>query len=141
MSNGIVLPRHRRLMEKSKMVMIADSMGKHTPSPWEVGQLDHAGQRIVRGKHIEICTCWHHSVRSIEQEMEANARLIAAAPDILGELKRMVEHFEVFASDHSMEASTETWSALHCAKAAISKAEFQPNTAALISKAEGHDNA
>jgi hypothetical protein len=42
--------------------------------------LDHAGQRVVRNEDIEICTCWHHSVGSIEREMEANAALIAAAP-------------------------------------------------------------
>ncbi len=58
------------------------------PGPWEVGELDHAGQRIVRGEHIEICTCWHHSVESIEKEMEVNARLIAAAPDLLAALQK-----------------------------------------------------
>jgi hypothetical protein len=31
--------------------------------------------------HIEIATCWHHCVEGIRQEMEANARLIAAAPE------------------------------------------------------------
>ena len=51
----------------------------HTPTPWEVGDLDHNGQRIVRGEHIEICTCWHHCVGSIEREMEANATLIVKA--------------------------------------------------------------
>lgn len=60
---------------------------KHTPGPWEVGDLDPAGQRIVRQQHLEICTCWHHSVGSIEREMEANARLIAAAPDMLDALR------------------------------------------------------
>lgn len=53
----------------------------------------------------------------------ADARLIAAAPELLGELKRMVEHFEIFAQDHSMDATTETWASLHCAKEAIRKAE------------------
>lgn len=51
----------------------------HTPTPWEVGDLDHNGQRIVRGEHIEICTCWHHCVGSIEKEMEANAAFIVKA--------------------------------------------------------------
>jgi len=59
----------------------------HTPGPWEVAYLDHNGQRVVRAEHIEVCTCWHHSVGSIEKEMEANARLIAAAPEILAALK------------------------------------------------------
>lgn len=42
--------------------------------------------------------------------------------DAFAELGRMVEHFEAFANDHSMDASTETWSALHCAKAVLAKA-------------------
>ena len=86
---------------------------KHTPGPWEVGCLDHAGQRIVRGEHIEICTCWHHSVGSIEKEMEANARLIAAAPDMLRALETLVAFFD------TTGLSTEF---LTSARAAISKA-------------------
>lgn len=43
--------------------------------------------------------------------------------DLLNELDRMVEHFGVFANDHSMDASTETWAALHCAKAVLAKAK------------------
>ncbi|MBB4649619.1 putative mannosyl-3-phosphoglycerate phosphatase (HAD superfamily) [Aminobacter niigataensis] len=56
-------------------------------------------------------------------DREANAHLIAAAPDLLGELKRMVEHFSAWANDHSDEATTETWAALYCARAALAKAE------------------
>jgi hypothetical protein len=63
-------------------------MSKHTPGPWEVGYHDKHGQRTVLSQHIEICTCWHHSVGAIEKEMEANARLIAAAPDLLAALKK-----------------------------------------------------
>ena len=59
---------------------------RFTPGPWEADDLDSAGQRIVKGEHIEICTCWHHCVGSIEKEMEANARLISAAPDMHGAL-------------------------------------------------------
>lgn len=55
-------------------------MNAYTPGPWEVGNLDRNGQRVVRGE-IEVCTCWHHCVGSLEEQMEANARLIAAAPD------------------------------------------------------------
>lgn len=58
-----------------------------TPGPWEVGDDDHNGQAIVRGKHTEIATCWHHCVTSIEVEMRANARLIAAAPDLFEALE------------------------------------------------------
>jgi len=56
---------------------------KHTPGPWRVAYLDRNRQSVVMSEHIEIATCWHHSVGSIEKEMHANARLIAAAPDLL----------------------------------------------------------
>ena len=49
-----------------------------TPGPWWPGRLDHAEQREVRAEHIEIATCWHHGVTSIEVQMEANARRIVA---------------------------------------------------------------
>ena len=64
-------------------------MSKHTPGPWEIAEDDTHGQAVVRGEHIEIATCWHHCVGSIEKEMRANARLIAAVPDLLEALKDM----------------------------------------------------
>lgn len=63
---------------------------EHTPGPWKVGDLDHNDQRIVRAGHSEICTCWHHCVKSLEEQMEANAKLIAAAPELLHNLKFLV---------------------------------------------------
>lgn len=65
----------------------------------------------------------------------ADARLIAAAPELLGELKRMVQHFEAWANDWPEVATTETWAALHCSKAAIAKAEGTPtpNSTTLLS--------
>ena len=63
--------------------------GKHTPGPWFVGEDDHNGQAVVRAEHIEVATCWHHCVEGIEREMRCNARLIAAAPDMLAVLCEM----------------------------------------------------
>ena len=62
----------------------------HTPGPWTVTYLDKNGQSIVKAEHIEVCTCWHHCVGSIEREMHANARLIAAAPDLLEALEHLM---------------------------------------------------
>lgn len=56
---------------------------EYTPGPWRVAYLDCNRQSVVMGEHIEIATCWHHSVGSIEKEMHANASLVAAAPDLL----------------------------------------------------------
>lgn len=64
----------------------------HTKGPWMVAYLDPNGQRIVRNEFIEICTCWHHSIGLIERAMEANARLIAAAPDLLAALLAVIDH-------------------------------------------------
>lgn len=63
----------------------------HTPGPWRVGYLDKNSQSVVMGNHIEICTCWHHSVGSIEQEMHKNAALIAEAPALLESLKALAK--------------------------------------------------
>ncbi len=43
--------------------------------------------------------------------------------EMLGDLKRVVDHLATWASDHSDEATAETWAALHCARATIAKAE------------------
>ena len=64
---------------------------EHTPGPWRVAYLDCNRQSVVMGEHIEIATCWHHSVGSIEKEMHANARLIAAAPDLLKALQDLID--------------------------------------------------
>lgn len=62
-------------------------MTHHTKGPWFVGDDDQNGQAVVRNDHIEVATCWHHSVGAIEKEMRANAALIAAAPDMLDGLE------------------------------------------------------
>jgi hypothetical protein len=35
---------------------------EHTQGPWHVARLDYNGQLVVMNQHIEIATCWHHSV-------------------------------------------------------------------------------
>lgn len=64
---------------------------KATSGRWEVGDLDRNGQRIVRNEHIELATLWHHSVGSIEKEMEANAAAIVAAMNSLESLLACAE--------------------------------------------------
>jgi len=95
--------------------------GEHADERWKVeGSIyQHMAAEIVSvttGSERGIAQVWKH------EKAMSHARLIAAAPDLLAELERMVEHFQVFASDHADMASTETWSALHCAKATIAKA-------------------
>ena len=92
-------------------------MSKFTPGPWAVAYLDRNDQRVVQAEYIEICTCWHHSIGSIGQEMEANARLIAAAPEMYEALKALVN-----AVPHSLRVTSEFNSAWHVGRAALAKA-------------------
>ena len=86
-----------------------------TPGPWRSDYLDRNGQRTVSAEHFEVCTCWHHSVGSIEKEMEANARLIAAAPDLFAALDAIIDGRFWSMSDDKFGA----------AKAALAKARGQ----------------
>jgi len=93
---------------------------EHTPGPWFVVGPHPSGDWTVQDKAGGGGQC---IAQRYGDSSNANARLIAAAPELLSELQRMVEHFEAFAKDHSEEASSETWAALYCAKRAIAKAE------------------
>ena len=68
---------------------------QHTPGPWEILTVTCKGsrnRRAIRGKTRAIC-----NISLDDDEQEANARLIAAAPDMLAALVS-VERF-----------LTETW--------------------------------
>lgn len=54
-----------------------DSMSKHTPGPWTVGEK----RGLKRGNYIVFPL-------PEDDEIDANARLIAAAPDLLAALKK-----------------------------------------------------
>lgn len=94
----------------------------YTEGPWFVADDDDNGQAIVRGKHIEVATCWHHCVGSIEREMRHNARLIAAAPELLEALVDLVSEVIAFGfgrDNEHIEAADKK------ARAAIAKATGQ----------------
>lgn len=89
-----------------------------TEGPWHVAYLDKHGQSVVKGRHIEVATCWHHSVGAIEEEMKANACLIAAAPELLEALKWFID--DLTATQASMIEFDQN---VERARAAIAKAE------------------
>lgn len=97
------------------------SAAKHTPGPWEVAYLDRNGQSVVKAAHIEIATCWHHCVGSIEQEMHANACLIAAAPDMLWALNAVPAEADYGTGEAYRAAVLARFE--ECALPAIGKAE------------------
>jgi len=100
-------------------------MAKHTKGPWAVE--GPVGPEVIRG-HIHIVDCPGLTVTSItpksphpvmdEQERQANARLIAASPELLEALKAI--YINTF-DKGSMTATLVR--IMHIAEAAIAKAE------------------
>ena len=94
-------------------------MSKHTPGPWATDQKEHdephQNIRVQAGKR-GICLVWMDDapVRDYNAEQRANARLIAAAPDLLEALKAMLTNWE--------EDSAYGSDAADKARAAIAKA-------------------
>ena len=66
----------------------------HTPGPWATDEDDHDAPyqdiKINAGNRFTVCTVWIDDapVREFNAEQQANARLIAAAPELLEALKQ-----------------------------------------------------
>jgi hypothetical protein len=64
-------------------------MSEHTPGPWKVQENADAYTHIVRSKtNAYICGCGQGS----DGEDKANARLIAAAPELLEALNQVYDY-------------------------------------------------
>lgn len=98
-------------------------MSKHTPGPWMV-DTNFRGEQFVQAGNTEdgiqpfgSCSCCGEYIYGYNQEeREANARLIAAAPDLLEALKSLL-CVDYRSWDNSAQ---EKWEA---ASAAVAKAE------------------
>ena len=87
---------------------------KHTPGPWLA---DGASVYEERDDFSVICNFWSSSL----PEWEANARLIAAAPDLLEALEQLViEYDDVELANAEPSSLT---AAFNAARAAIAKAK------------------
>ena len=67
-------------------------MNGHTPGPWEIivpARSGHVHRVTSRGREFALVGC----PRANDDEQAANARLIAAAPDLLAALERMLTAF------------------------------------------------
>lgn len=88
---------------------------KHTPAPWHVGDTNKNFDAIVYGADsLCIANCTKVRGRSIEEE-DANAQLIAAAPELLEALKSLVNAHDTTCRSESI--------AITQARKAINKAE------------------
>ncbi|MDI4088406.1 hypothetical protein QK428_03575 [Pseudomonas aeruginosa] len=95
-------------------------MMKHTPGPWHVGGpnkctiYDKHGQRLANSFEGVMAT------QRTDSECEANARLIAAAPELLEALQHIEEYWN---RDSNEQAMTDAlWHIIETAQAAIAKA-------------------
>lgn len=91
---------------------------KHTPGPW---QLDHRGYTFIvaapKHGYITRDVCRMDASTMSAFHREANARLIAAAPDLLTALEEVLPHVEF--SHRQFKAEVDA------ARAAIAKATGQ----------------
>lgn len=111
--------------------------GKHTPGPWMMIQKEEDRFDPAGGGHYtvltepEICSVvngeWHEIafLDSASAEAVANARLIAAAPELLAELKRTRNRF-FRACTHAGNSVEVALAACESIDAAIAKAEGAP---------------
>ena len=99
-------------------------MSKHTPGPWQlVNHYERIGDsegtwQIWGSQRI----CFTESQNVGTDQEEANARLIAASPDLLENLKDMVRRFEGCLITNGTDREFARSATVH-ARAAIAKAE------------------
>ncbi len=77
----------------------------HTPGPWEAcdpgdyGDFD-GESRVILGDDRRIAVV-HWSPRLNTAQSDANARLIAAAPDLLAKLSEVLDFYDALSSEHA----------------------------------------
>lgn len=115
------------------MTATADSQSKtkHTPGPLFTlratklsdGGTDHAVMATINGKQRCIGEAFEVVDTGVRVPAEANARLWAAAPDLLAELKQMRLLFQSALLCTTVEIAREAKPFLNSSAAAIAKAE------------------
>lgn len=98
---------------------------KHTPGPWHVGNDFEAG--IGRGWFVSGSGFVRANMVGPVDACEANARLIAAAPDLLDALREALHEINEEIEQRKCSGNDEYWAALQAiwerGDAAIRKAE------------------
>jgi hypothetical protein len=105
----------------------------HTPGPWSTFQ-DASLRHTVGAATVRICEMWGRDPAFFTEEDAANARLIAAAPELLESLRDLLGYIK--ATENASELIDHTEFCLNCrdrypehhlenAEAAIDKATGQ----------------
>jgi hypothetical protein len=96
---------------------------KHTPGPWVIGPDEEYDPAVcVSGDGFDICTAWSGYFAA-----NANAKLIAAAPDLLEALEQSTkEWIELALSGDCGNWNVDQMSVVTNARAAIAKAKGDP---------------
>jgi len=101
-------------------------MSEHTPGPWKVepqldGEIPISGHSW--GSYLEIADIHLGGFEQVDSEAEANARLIAAAPELLEAIKAYEKEHHFNAIQGKPHSSSKEASAWVRVRAAIAKAE------------------
>ena len=92
----------------------------HTPGPWTIEKSTRTDHHIIAGRRW-IATASNHDFHPTQEENErtiANARLIAAAPDLLAALEALVGEADL----GEVDLDDDDRAKLEQARAAIAKA-------------------
>jgi hypothetical protein len=98
-------------------------MSANYQAPWHVGQ--HTGRIVYGADGLPICDCTVFHSKADTGRMEANAALVATAPELLAALRAVVSNC---AGEPVNSAAREAkYAALYQAAAVIRKAEGRGN--------------
>jgi hypothetical protein len=98
----------------------------HTKGPWEARNGEVTTQQIDGRSYRRIAAVQDYGLGSLPEVDEANARLIAAAPDLLAALRDAMGWFDCSAIQHLMtkQGFQADWCRIvNASRAAIKKAE------------------
>jgi hypothetical protein len=97
-------------------------MAAHTPGPWEASRW-RVCYGVLPGQRIGVICDVATNKESRTPESEANARLIAAAPDLLAACKAAIEEFRHLGQAMGEMTPPKTVDVWNRVEAAIAKAE------------------
>jgi hypothetical protein len=110
---------------KKEETMATTTKAQHTPGPWNYGKAANSKYYVFGGDGLPVIVPNASATNRPKPEMEANAQLIAAAPELLSALKQFKKLRGIPGKETTPEwhlAFKNTWAEM---EAAIAKAEGQ----------------